>query len=77
MDVSWSGGPGNKLDYVAIFRAGEPSLYSYLGYRYVDARPAGSVRFGVDSDLKPGRYVARLMLDDGYSVIAETPFKVR
>jgi endonuclease/exonuclease/phosphatase family metal-dependent hydrolase len=77
IDVSWSGGPGNKLDYVAIFRAGEPSLYSYLGYRYVDARPAGTVRFGVGSPFKPGRYVARLMLDDGYSVIAETPFAVR
>jgi endonuclease/exonuclease/phosphatase family metal-dependent hydrolase len=77
VDVSWSGGPGNKLDYVAIFRAADPSLYSYVGYRYVDARPAGIVRFGVGSPLKPGRYVARLMLDDGYSVIAETPFKVR
>ena len=77
VDVSWSGGPGNKLDYVAIFRAADPSLYSYVGYRYVDARPAGTVRFGVGSPLKPGRYVARLMLDDGYSVIAETPFEVR
>jgi endonuclease/exonuclease/phosphatase family metal-dependent hydrolase len=77
VDVSWSGGPGNKLDYVAIFRASSPSLYSYLGYRYVDARPAGTVRFGVGSPLAPGRYVARLMLDDGYSVIAEAPFEVR
>jgi endonuclease/exonuclease/phosphatase family metal-dependent hydrolase len=75
--VRWSNGPGNKLDYVAIFRASDPSLYSYVGYRYVDARPAGTVRFGVGSALKPGRYVARLMLDDGYSVIAETPFEVR
>jgi hypothetical protein len=77
VDVSWSDGPGNKLDYVAIFGAGDPSLYSYLGYRYVDARPAGTIRFGVGSPLKPGRYVARLMLDDGYSVIAEAPFTVR
>jgi endonuclease/exonuclease/phosphatase family metal-dependent hydrolase len=77
IDVSWSGGPGNKLDYVAIFPANDPSLYSYLGFRYVDAKPAGTVRFGVGSSLEPGRYVARLMLDDGYSVIAETPFEVR
>jgi hypothetical protein len=75
--VSWSRGPGNKLDYVAIFRASDPSLYSYLGFRYVEARPAGTVRFGVGAALEPGRYVARLMLDDGYSVIAETPFAVR
>ncbi len=77
VDVSWSNGPGNKLDYVAIFRASDPSLYSYIGYRYVDAQPAGTIRFGVGSPLKPGRYVARLMLDDGYSVIAQAPFEVR
>ena len=36
-----------------------------------------SPSFGVGSPLEPGRYVARLMLDDGYSVVAETTFTVR
>ena len=27
--------------------------------------------------LKPGRYRATLMLDDGYSVLADTSFRVR
>ena len=75
--VSWRDGPGNKLDWVAIFPAGEPSLYGYTGFRYAGGRPAGSVAFGRAGGLAPGRYVARLMLDDGYSVLAEAPFSVR
>ena len=77
VEVRWRDGPGNKLDWVAIYRAGDPSLYSYLGFRYAGGRPAGEVEFGRGTPLKPGRYVARLMLDDGYSVIAESPFAVR
>ena len=49
-----------------------------FGYAYVDAKPTGSLEL-TKADLgrlKPGRYLARLMLDDGYSVLAESPFKV-
>jgi hypothetical protein len=78
--VRWRNGPGNKLDYVAVFPAAEPSMYGYVGYKYVDARPEGGFAL-TRADLgrlKPGDYVARLMLDDGYSVIAESaPFTVR
>jgi hypothetical protein len=78
--VRWSNGPGSKLDYVAVFPADEPSMYGYVGYKYVDARPEGGFAL-TRSDLgrlDPGDYVARLMLDDGYSVIAESePFGVR
>ncbi len=77
--VRWQDAPGNKLDYVAIFKAGDPSVYGYLGFLYVDARPAGELEFTkADSGrLAPGRYVARLMLDDGYSILANAPFEVR
>jgi hypothetical protein len=75
IEVSWRNGPGNKLDWVAIYPAGDPSLYGYVGFRYAGARPAGEVRFG--GRLKPGRYLARLMLDDGYSALAQAPFEVR
>ncbi|MFI5122771.1 MAG: endonuclease/exonuclease/phosphatase family protein [Vicinamibacteria bacterium] len=76
--VRWSGAPGNKLDYVAIFKAGDPSVYGYLGYLYTDARPDGELEFtkGDTGRLAPGRYFARLMLDDGYSVLAGAPFTV-
>ena len=76
--VHWRDGPGNKLDWIALFPAGEPSLYGYVGFRYADGRPDGSVVFGRDGGLAPGRYIPRLMLDDGYSVIAQgKPFTVR
>jgi hypothetical protein len=78
--VRWRNGPGNKLDYVAVFEAKEPSLYGYAGYKYVDARPEGGFALtrGDLGRLEPGSYVARLMLDDGYSVIAESErFSVR
>ena len=76
--VRWRDGPGNKLDWIALFPAGEPSLYGYVGFRYAGGRPEGSVVFGRGGELRPGRYVPRLMLDDGYSVLAEGPaFEVR
>ena len=76
--VRWRNGPGNKLDWIALFPAGEPSLYGYVGFRYAEGRPQGSVVFGRGGELRPGRYVPRLMLDDGYSVIAEgEPFEIR
>jgi hypothetical protein len=78
--VRWSNGPGNKLDYVAIFPADEPSVYGYIAYKYVDALPDGGFAL-TRADLgrlDPGEYVARLMLDDGYSVVAQSPpFDVR
>jgi hypothetical protein len=76
--VRWRDGPGNKLDWIAIFPANEPSLYGYVGFRYAGARPDGEIEVGRGGNLKPGRYVARLMLDDGYSVLAQSPpFTVR
>jgi hypothetical protein len=42
--------------------------------------PHGSVGFApgdLYTKLKPGRYVAGLFLDDGYSVLARTTFRVR
>ena len=77
--VRWRNAPANKLDWVGIFPAGDPSLYSYAGFLYTGARPTGSAEFtrADTGRLAPGRYVARLMLDDGYSVLAEAPFEIR
>jgi endonuclease/exonuclease/phosphatase family metal-dependent hydrolase len=77
--VRWANGPGNRLDYVAVFKASEPSMYGYVGYKYIDAQPQGgfALRRADLGRLSPGRYVVRLMLDDGYSVIAQSPFTVR
>ena len=78
--VRWRNAPGNKLDWVGIFRAGPLDVYGYLGFSYLGARPHGTVSFApgdLYAKLKPGRYVAGLFLDDGYSLLARTTFRVR
>lgn len=76
--VRWSNAPANKLDYVGIYEAGDPSLYNYLGFLYTGARPEGELEFtrGDTGKLAPGQYVANLMLDDGYTILASAPFTV-
>jgi hypothetical protein len=52
----------------------------YLGFSYLGALPHGSLSFApgdLYAKLKPGRYVAGLFLDDGYSLLARTTFRVR
>ena len=82
--VSWTRAPGEHLDWVGLYRCrrrcDEPG--SYLAYRYTRTRIEGSL---VLSDtvapgegappwpLPPGQYVARLLVDDSYRVIGETP----
>jgi hypothetical protein len=78
--LRWRNAPGNKLDWIGIFRAGPLDVYDYLGFSYLGALPHGSVSFApgdLYTKLKPGRYVAGLFLDDGYSVLARTTFRVR
>ena len=75
--LRWSGMPGNKFDWVGIFRA-RPNfnVYGYYGFSYTGARPSGRLAMDVGR-LAPGRYVAGLFLDDGYAVLAKTGFVVR
>jgi hypothetical protein len=81
--VSWDRAPGQHLDWVGLYRCrrtcDEPG--SYLAYRYTRTRIEGSLAF---SDavapgegappwpLPPGQYVARLLVDDSYRVVALT-----
>ena len=77
--LRFGGAPANKLDWIGIYRAGDDDLYNYFGFKYTGARPSGRLSF-TKADLgtlDPGRYRATLMLDDGYSVLAETRFRVR
>jgi hypothetical protein len=78
--LRWRNAPGNKLDWIGIFRAGPLDVYDYLGFSYLGALPHGGVSFApgdLYTKLKPGRYVAGLFLDDGYSLLARTTFRVR
>lgn len=72
----WSNGPGNRNDYIGIYPDGvEPDYESAVAWAYVDALPEG--RLSLDKitssgtwPLPPGRYVARLIKDDGAATLA-------
>ncbi len=76
--IRWRDAPGNRNDYVAIYAAdaaSDPEVM--LAYAYVDARPEGAMLLDdfvtYDSwSPAPGRYLLRLMKDDGYEVLAES-----
>lgn len=77
--VSWENAPGAKWDWIGLYAAGDPDLYTYLGFLYTEAEIAGAVTFDAEAlggELPPGDYEARLMHDDGYVVLATTPFTV-
>ncbi len=77
MVVSWSGAPGLKYDWIGVFAAGDPNVYNYLAFAYTGAVLDGSMELTPDlyyDTLAPGDYVLRLMSDDHYVVLAETPF---
>ena len=82
--VRWRNGPGNRNDYLAVVDPDVPPGYdAYATYVYVDALPEGTIEIGAATagccwPLPPGRYVVRLIRDDGYEVLAESaPFGVK
>ena len=77
--LDFKGSQGFKLDWVGIYRKGDPSVYNYLGFAYTGARINGSLTFPAGElyeELTPGDYEARLMFDDHYEVLAVAPFTV-
>jgi endonuclease/exonuclease/phosphatase family metal-dependent hydrolase len=77
--VRFSGAPGFKLDWLGVYRVGEPSVYNYIGFAYSGARHEGETVFPAGElyeELGPGEYEMRLMLDDGYQVQAVARFTV-
>jgi endonuclease/exonuclease/phosphatase family metal-dependent hydrolase len=82
--VSWDRAPGQHFDWIGLYRCAqtcdEPG--SYLAYRYTRTRIEGSLTLSTAVapgegappwPLPPGQYVARLLVDDSYRVIAQTP----
>jgi hypothetical protein len=51
--LRWRNAPGNKLDWIGIYRSGSLDTYDYLGFSYLGALPHGSVSFA------PGDLLAR------------------
>ncbi len=83
LPFAWENAPGNRFDWIAVFDAGAPrESQDYRAYAYVRAESAGTLELGARTavgewPLPPGRYVARLLLDDGFALLAESaPFEI-
>jgi endonuclease/exonuclease/phosphatase family metal-dependent hydrolase len=77
--VTWTNAPANRLDWIGVYPAGVADLYGYAGFLYTGARSTGEMDIDAEAlgaELEPGDYDIRLMLDDGYSVLASTPVKI-
>lgn len=81
LEVSWSFAPGNRFDWLAVYRSGVSAKQGpYKAWRYMDARIDGATTIGPGSHgawpLRPGRYDVRICLDDSYRCPVSTPFRV-
>ncbi len=90
--VSWSDGPANRWDWVAVYRAdaADPSKDSYLVWAYTGGHNSGAlppsthgeIVFGRDQQgkpwpLPPGHYTVHYLLTDKYDSVGSTSFTVR
>lgn len=83
LEVSWGYAPGNRYDWVGVFRAGVSAKEgSIKAWRYMGARIDGStrmaagVRGAASWPLPPGAYEVRICLDDSYRCRVSAGFTV-
>jgi hypothetical protein len=82
LPLTWRGGPGNRYDWIGVYEASATEKQSFLAWNYVSARSSGEMQLSEATardgwPLPPGRYVARMLLDDGYGLLAESePFTI-
>jgi hypothetical protein len=79
--VEWLNAPARMRDWIGIYPAGNLDIYNgYLSFAYTGATVSGQRTFGADdlgdAMLPPGDYVAVLVSDDGYAILAKTSFSV-
>jgi len=80
LEVAWSFAPGNRYDWLGVFRAGiSAKVGSIKAWRYMDARIEGSApgaRGAGPWPLPAGEYEVRICLDDSYRCRVSTGFTV-
>jgi endonuclease/exonuclease/phosphatase family metal-dependent hydrolase len=77
--ASWKNAPGNRRDWLGIYKAGDPDQMNYVAFLYTNAAIDGTATFDdsvIGGPLEAGDYEMRLMQDDAYLVLATTPFSV-
>jgi exonuclease III len=81
--LAFRNAPGNRYDWAVIYPEGSTDRDAYLAWAHIDARIEGEMTLDAphtvaDWPLPPGRYVARLLADDGFELLAESePFAIR
>jgi hypothetical protein len=81
IDVRWHAAPGNRWDWIGIYRRGaDPNVAYYLSWLYTDATIDGSTVLDEHANgswpLKPGAYSVYLLVDDSYEKVAGTDFTI-
>ena len=81
IDVSWQAAPGNRWDWVGIYRRGaDPNVAYYIMWLYTDSTVEGSTVLDRAAHgpwpLKSGKYTVYLLIDDSYEQIAAGDFTV-
>lgn len=77
--LRWKNAPGNRYDWVAIYPAGAAEGAEWVDWQHTGASIDGMAVFRgtIERPLPAGRYVARLLEDDGQAVLAESvPFAI-
>jgi endonuclease/exonuclease/phosphatase family metal-dependent hydrolase len=77
--ASWKNAPGNRRDWLGIYKAGDPDQMNYVAFVYTGAAIDGTATFDdsvIGGPLEAGDYEMRLMRDDAYMALATTPFSV-
>jgi hypothetical protein len=82
IDVSWSNAPGERRDWVSVYRRdADPHVADYLLWAYTRTSIEGSVTLDDSSNgdfpLEEGKYSVYLLADDGYKLLAGSPFTIR
>jgi endonuclease/exonuclease/phosphatase family metal-dependent hydrolase len=83
IDVSWADAPGNKWDWVGVYKRGaDPNVAWYKDWMYTGATIAGTGTIDADASggpwpLPPGEYDVVLLADDSYAELARAAFTVR
>jgi endonuclease/exonuclease/phosphatase family metal-dependent hydrolase len=78
--VRWKNAPGNKWDWIAIYKAGQSDVENYLTYLYINASIEGELVFDdqvLENPLEKGEYELRLLSNDSFIELANTTFSVK
>ncbi len=81
IDVSWRFAPGERWDWVGIYKRGrDPHVAYYLLWAYTRSTIEGALTLDKDDHgpwpIPTGRYSVYLLADDGYKLLAGAPFEI-